>query len=593
MNELKATFALEEQEPIRATFKINLTPYKLSQFENDMGFVRKDEVTIPDIDLSNLATKDELAQGLETKQPKGDYALKSEMPDTTNFATKTELNNKQDKGNYALKSDIPDVSSYLENQADFPGSLAIGENNTISRNSVALGLNNEAQGQFSTTLGRHNYSYNDYNICIGEWCDCNGQNSICIGYEAMTAYENSIQLGQGFNRESNSFQVWEHQLLDNNTGLIPDERLSNNIARTVDIPTYTAGENITIENNVISANVPQSGGEEIEINVTAPIVYGGIESGADNISTAENGRNYLNDKAFWASIPELLPTTVGEGRNTNSSFGDYSNTNEKAELSFRKLKGYNGVYPQLNLDGYNAILHNFQVGDIVMGDRIGNVPTLQICFGKLDNDGTFVPKIICRAEGAEKDYYKKAKMLRLYEPSSTKVSLASDWREGEYVLNYETSDSFSTLSYKKEGKLANIENIRGVKFIEKDNAYSLAWVRESGEVIELSDTGVFADLDFNCALFSGVTFELPQPNVNYNYSFDAGKYYVANGTTENVVVRMTDETGFKALGLNYKEDEFEVVENKLSLKTKIQPISEADFEALENKDSNTLYLIEE
>ena len=466
--------------------------------------------------------------------------------DTSNLVTKQEftsgLNTKQDKGNYALKSDIPDVSNYLENQADFPGSLAIGENNTISRNSVAVGSNNEAQGQFSTTLGSNNYSYNDYNICVGEWCDCNGQNSICIGYEAMTADENSIQLGEGFNTTPNSFQVWEHQLLDNNTGLIPDERISTNIARLSDIP--------------------QSGGE-VEINVTAPIVYGGIESGADNISTAENGRNYLNDKAFWASIPELLPTTVGEGRNTNSSFGDLTSTNEKVELSFRKLKGYNGVYPQLNLDGYNVILHNFKANDIVMGDR--TELKLQICFGKLEADGTFVPRIICRTQENAGFSYRFAKISRLYESSSTTLNKSTAIYEGEYRLNYTTSDSFYSLSYKKEGKLANIENIRGVKIIEKDNAYSLAWVRESGEVIELSDTGVFAEIDFNCALFSGVTFELPQPNVNYNYSFDASKFYVANGTIDNVIVRMTEGSSAKSISLKYNTDDFIVEDEELKI----------------------------
>lgn len=476
-----------------------------------------------------------------------------------NLATTVDVTNAL--SGYAKLTDIPDVSSYLENQADFPGSLAIGENNTISRNSVALGLNNEAQGQFSTTLGSNNYSYNDYNICIGEWCDCTGQNSICIGNEAMTADENSIQLGQGFNFVPNSFQVFEHQLLDNNTGLIPDERLSTNIARTVDIPTYTAGDNITIENNVISANVPQSG--EVEINVSAPIIYGGIESGADNISTAENGRNYLNDKAFWASIPELLPTTIGEGRNTNSSFGDYTGTNEKVQLFFRKLKGYNGVYPQLNLDGYNVILHNFKVGDIVMGDR--TQLKLQICFGKLEADGTFVPRIICRTQENAGASFRFAKISRLYDPSSTKVDLASGPWDGEYVLNYETSSSFYSLSYKKEGKLANIENIRGVKIIEKDNAYSLAWVRESGEVVELSDTGVFADLDFNCVLFSGVTFELPQPNVNYDNSFDASKFYVANGTIDNVIVRMVDGSSAKSISLKYNTDDFIVEDEELKI----------------------------
>jgi hypothetical protein len=78
MEELTAKFTLVEQEPIKATFKIDVTPTKLSELENDMGYITSDEVELPDIDLSDYATKDEL----EGKQPKGDYALKSDIPKT-------------------------------------------------------------------------------------------------------------------------------------------------------------------------------------------------------------------------------------------------------------------------------------------------------------------------------------------------------------------------------------------------------------------------------------------------------------------------------------------------------------------------------
>ena len=47
-------------------------------------------------DISNLATKTELTEGLATKQPTGNYALKSDIPDVSNFATKEELSDKQD-----------------------------------------------------------------------------------------------------------------------------------------------------------------------------------------------------------------------------------------------------------------------------------------------------------------------------------------------------------------------------------------------------------------------------------------------------------------------------------------------------------------
>lgn len=62
MSDFIARFTLsEEQEPIKATFSMNLIPDKLSQLENDMNFVTKEEVNLPDVDFDKFATKDELA----------------------------------------------------------------------------------------------------------------------------------------------------------------------------------------------------------------------------------------------------------------------------------------------------------------------------------------------------------------------------------------------------------------------------------------------------------------------------------------------------------------------------------------------------
>lgn len=78
-------------------------------------------------DISNLATKQEVTEGLAGKQDKGDYALKSELPDISNLATKDELDlkaNTSDLSNYlttanaettyAKKSEIPSLDGYLQ-----------------------------------------------------------------------------------------------------------------------------------------------------------------------------------------------------------------------------------------------------------------------------------------------------------------------------------------------------------------------------------------------------------------------------------------------------------------------------------------------
>lgn len=54
-------------------------------------------------DISNLATKQEVTEGLAGKQDKGDYALKSELPDISGLATKAELTSKADASALASK----------------------------------------------------------------------------------------------------------------------------------------------------------------------------------------------------------------------------------------------------------------------------------------------------------------------------------------------------------------------------------------------------------------------------------------------------------------------------------------------------------
>ena len=83
---------------------------------------------IPSID--GLATEQQLQQGLNTKQDKGDYATNSRVnevegliPDISNLATKEELQDgldtKQPTGDYALKSEIPTKVSSFTNDANY------------------------------------------------------------------------------------------------------------------------------------------------------------------------------------------------------------------------------------------------------------------------------------------------------------------------------------------------------------------------------------------------------------------------------------------------------------------------------------------
>ena len=163
-----------------------------------------------------------------------------------------------------------------------------------------------------------------------------------------------------------------------------------------------------------------------------------------------------------------------------------------------------------------------------------------------------------RLQGSSSDYYKFAKMMYLYEPSLTTLNTSSGAWDGNYYVEY-GDGSFKTISYKRSSELGGIENFYGVKFIKKDGAYSLAWVSENGDIVELADSATFDELDFNCVVFNAYTFELARADVGA-YGFDPNKYFVANGTIDNVVVRMIDGTGQDSLSLKYSDD-FKLNEN--------------------------------
>ena len=104
--------------------------------------------------------------------------------------------------------------------------MTISDTSNSSRYNIVIG-----------NLSNYNTSgdpsvYGSRNIVIstqqnnGQDSVVSGEASIAIGYNTRITGDNSIQLGTGTNNTSNTFQVWDYQLLDGNTGLIPNERLN-------------------------------------------------------------------------------------------------------------------------------------------------------------------------------------------------------------------------------------------------------------------------------------------------------------------------------------------------------------------------------
>lgn len=83
-------------------------------------------------------------------------------------------------------------------------------------------------------------------INIGAYSEANDGYSIAIGENAIADDVSAIQIGHGTNSTANSLSVGffdastNYTLLDGTTGLIPDARISSNIARTSAIPTQAS-----------------------------------------------------------------------------------------------------------------------------------------------------------------------------------------------------------------------------------------------------------------------------------------------------------------------------------------------------------------
>lgn len=137
---------------------------------------------------------------------------------------------------------IDELGNKLENTATGTNSLSIlGESNAYNYG-TAIGDTSRASTN-GTSLGYNANAAMD-TVAIGYKTLSAGQGtSIAIGKEAKVVYEgqNSIQIGTGTNSTAYSlaigFNNTNYQLLDGTTGLIPDARISTNIARTSQIPT--------------------------------------------------------------------------------------------------------------------------------------------------------------------------------------------------------------------------------------------------------------------------------------------------------------------------------------------------------------------
>lgn len=183
-----------------------------------------------------------------------------------------------------------DLSGYLRNTATGSNSLTIDGIASNKTNSINIGTQS---------------TVNNNSIALGYYATATGSTSIALGITANAFAQNSIQIGSGANSTANTLQVRSYTLLDTSTGLIPDERISTNIARSSDIPDVTdyvtnSSLSTTLQDYALISSIPTKTSELI--NDSSFITSADLPTNYVTTDTAQDisGRKtFLGEKAIY------------------------------------------------------------------------------------------------------------------------------------------------------------------------------------------------------------------------------------------------------------------------------------------------------
>lgn len=231
-----------------------------------------------------------------------------------NIVTNTAYNASSNK--IATMSDVPSTSGLantdLSNltatgEAHFLKNTATGSNSLTIIGNATSGTQNVNIGKGSTISASGGGVAVGYGATIGQ----NATYSTAIGHGASVTAAGSIQLGGGVNSTSQSLAVGftvnqttsTYQLLNGATGLIPDARLSTNIARTSQIPS-TSGLANTSLSNLSSTGKKVIDGQWVQ-------KYLEVTTGSSTGSNEHSLSSYLpNDSYSYEVLFTLLGNTV-------------------------------------------------------------------------------------------------------------------------------------------------------------------------------------------------------------------------------------------------------------------------------------------
>ena len=202
-------------------------------------------------------------------------------------------NNKEVGKEYTFSTGLTDTNGTIT-VTDY--SKLLKNTSTYGNNNIALAIGYQADA---------GYFVDGHTVPLST-----DQYSLAIGYQAKASGANTIQIGYGSNTTANTLKIGNYSLLNTSTGLIPDDRISTNIARTSAIPTVN-NATLTIQKNSTTIDTfTANASSDKTINITVPTAV-----------------TDLSDASNYALVANI-PTTVAEL--TDAS--DYAKKDDVAKI---------------------------------------------------------------------------------------------------------------------------------------------------------------------------------------------------------------------------------------------------------------------
>ena len=239
----------------------------------------------------------------------------------------------------------------LVNNGTGTKALAVGKTSqSTAEGGVAVGYGAQANSTYGTAVGYESRASNTNTTVVGKQAKATEARAIAIGSGAEATAQDAIAI-KGINNTANTFQVYTYNMLDMSTGLIPDARISSNIARTTDLPTNyvttNTAQSISAQKAftqplVVADNIGIATGTLLSNYKILQKNSNGVQLGNTNENVSLIGKSTTtrpqynsNDLALYSDIPTVNDATLTIQKNgtTLQTFSANASSNVTCDIS--------------------------------------------------------------------------------------------------------------------------------------------------------------------------------------------------------------------------------------------------------------------